>query len=323
MLRSTLFGAITLPNRSTTQATAYITHADFALHQMERDHPESPDRLTAIQDRLIAAGLWDLLWHVDAPLASREQVERVHAPYYIDSLLAAAPTAGLVHLDGDTALCPHTMTAAWRAAGAVVHATDLLLDARAANAFCAVRPPGHHAEPDRAMGFCFFNNVAVGVAHALQRGVERVAIADFDVHHGNGTEAVFADDDRVLMVSTYQANCYPYRDNTPPPRNMHNVPLRAGEAGDGFRQAVQQQWLPALAAFKPQMIFVSAGFDGHREDEMAALGLVEADYAWVSERLMAAAVEYGAGRLVSVLEGGYALSALGRSVAEHLRVLIG
>ncbi|QNM99021.1 histone deacetylase family protein [Chitinimonas koreensis] len=290
---------------------------------MGAHHPESPDRLAAIQDRLIAAGLWDHLLHVEAPLVTREQLALVHPPRYVEALEQVSPSHGIVHVDPDTALCPHTLRAALRAAGAVVRAADLVLDGEAANAFCAVRPPGHHAESRRAMGFCFFNNLGVGVAHALARGVQRVAVADFDVHHGNGTEELFHDNPRVLMVSTFQSPFYPYSGERALGPNMHNVPLKAGSRGDAFRAAVERDWLPALAAFAPEMIFVSAGFDAHREDEMASLALVEDDYAWVTQQLMDVAQTHAGGRIVSVLEGGYDLSALGRSVAAHVRTLAG
>jgi len=301
--------------------TAYLTHPDCALHDMGHGHPESPDRLAAIQDRLIAAGLWDHLLHVEPPLVRREQLALVHPPRYVEALDQASPSQGVVHMDPDTVMGPHTLQAAWRAAGAVVKATDLVIDGTAANAFCAIRPPGHHAESCKAMGFCFFNNLGIGVAHALSRGIERVAVADFDVHHGNGTEELFHDNPRVLMVSTFQSPFYPYSGELPMGPNMHNVPLKAGSRGEEFRAAVEREWLPALQAFQPQMLFISAGFDAHREDDMASMGLVEDDYAWVTERLMEVAAEYAEGRIVSVLEGGYDLSALGRSVAAHIKVL--
>ena len=301
--------------------TAYITHPECVLHNMGSHHPESPDRLAAIQDRLISAGLWDHLLHVAAPLVTHEQLALVHPPRYVEALEQVSPQHGIVHVDPDTAMSPHTLQAAFRAAGAVVKATEMVLAGEAANAFCAVRPPGHHAESRRAMGFCFFNNLGVGVAHALSRGMERIAVADFDVHHGNGTEELFHDNPRVMMVSIFQSPFYPYCGEQPSGPNMHNVPLKAGSKGEDLRQAVEQQWLPALHAFQPQMLFISAGFDAHREDEMASLGLLEQDYAWVTEQLMAVADRYAEGRIVSVLEGGYDLSALGRSVAAHVKAL--
>jgi acetoin utilization deacetylase AcuC-like enzyme len=227
-----------------------------------------------------------------------------------------------VHLDPDTAMCPGTLRAALRAAGAGIHATDLVLSGQASNAFCSVRPPGHHAEFGRAMGFCFFNNIAVAARHALEvHGLERVAIIDFDVHHGNGTENIVAGDERMLMVSIFQHPFYPYSGDKPLAGNLCNVPLPAGTRGEGFREAVSTRWLPRLEEFAPQMLFISAGFDAHYEDDMASLGLVEADYAWVTTQLLKFAQVHCQGRIVSMLEGGYALSALGRSVTEHVRAL--
>ncbi len=219
---------------------------------------------------------------------------------------------------------PHTLTAALRAAGAAVLATDMVINGEVNSAFCNIRPPGHHAGRSRAMGFCLFNNVAVAAAHALeQHGLERVAIVDFDVHHGNGTEDIFRDDARVLMVSTFQHPFYPYSGIDGRSERMVNIPLAAYSTGREFRAAVEQHWMPALDAFKPQMLFISAGFDAHRDDDMAMLGLVEADYAWVTEKIKAVAGQYASGRIVSVLEGGYELHALGRSVMAHLKVLSG
>jgi acetoin utilization deacetylase AcuC-like enzyme len=302
--------------------TALIRHNDCLLHDMGAHHPECAARLHAIEDQLIASGLIGYLVEWEAPLATREQLARVHSEEYLDALEASVPLRGLVHLDPDTAMNPHSLTAARRAAGAVVQATDLVLRAEVRNAFCCVRPPGHHAERSRAMGFCFFNNVAVGAAHALDaHGLERVAVADFDVHHGNGTEDVFRDDSRVLMVSTFQHPFYPYSGIEGRSDRMVNIPLPAYSDGSTFREAVESWWLPALERFRPEMLFVSAGFDAHREDDMASLSLVEADYAWVTTRLKDVAERHCRGRIVSVLEGGYALSALGRSAAAHLRVL--
>lgn len=302
--------------------TAYITHPDCALHDMGPHHPECPGRLAAIQDRLIACGLDGYLDHHDAPVATAESLARAHSPAYVQQVFDAAPGDGIVHLDPDTAMCPGSLRAALRAAGAGVHATDLVLSGAAANAFCAVRPPGHHAEYGRAMGFCFFNNIVVAARHALEvHGLERVAIIDFDVHHGNGTENIVAGDPRILMVSIFQHPFYPYSGAEPMADNLCNVPLPARSRGDVFREAVSTHWLPRLDEFAPQMLFISAGFDAHIEDDMASLGLVEADYAWVSGQLMQVARTHSKGRIVSMLEGGYALSALGRSVAEHVRAL--
>jgi acetoin utilization deacetylase AcuC-like enzyme len=260
----------------------------------------------------------------EAPLATREAILRVHDPDYYDALEAAVPSHGIVHLDPDTAMCPHTWTAALRAAGAAVLAADMVLSGEAQSAFCCVRPPGHHAERRRAMGFCFFNNVAVGAAHALEaHGIERLAVVDFDVHHGNGTENIFEGDERVLMVSTFQHPFYPYSGTESRSDRMVNVPLAAYSGSREFRETVDHIWMPALEQFAPQAIFVSAGFDAHRDDDMAMLNLTEQDYAWVTRRIVDQARRSADGRVVSLLEGGYELNALARSVAAHLRVLAG
>ena len=305
-------------------ATAFITHADCMKHDMGAYHPESPARLAAIDDQLISSGIAGYLQHHEAPLATVAQLARVHPMEYIEAIRAAAPARGIVHLDPDTAMSPGTWEAALRAAGAAVLATDLVLGGQAENAFCSVRPPGHHATRVRAMGFCLFNNVAMAAMHALEHhGLERVTVVDFDVHHGNGTEDIFADDQRALMVSTFQHPFYPYSGTDDPAPNMVNVPLAAGTGSQGFREAVARYWLPALQEFAPQMVFFSAGFDAHVEDDMAMLRLVDQDYAWVTQQVKDATDRSAAGRIVSVLEGGYALSALGRSVVQHLRVLGG
>ena len=303
--------------------TAFITHPSFLLHEMGPYHPECPERLMAISDRMISSGIDPYLIHYTAPTASRDELARVHGAAYLDEIEAASPEAGLHYIDPDTALNPHTLTAARHAAGAVLLGVDLVMRGECATAFCAVRPPGHHAERRRAMGFCLFNNVAVGAAHALEvHGLERVAIVDFDVHHGNGTEDIFQADPRVLMVSTFQHPLYPYCGLDDPAPNMVNVPLAAGSGSDEFRAAVVDRWLPALEAHRPQLIMISAGFDAHREDPLAGLKLTEADYAWVTRELVAVAARHAQRRIVSTLEGGYALSALGRSAAEHVRVLV-
>lgn len=304
--------------------TAYITHPDCLLHEMGPYHPESPARLKAVEDQLIASGLLPLLRQYEAPLATREQIERVHSPAYVDGIFARSPAHGMMQLDPDTAMNPHTLAAARRAAGAALLATDLVMAGEVENAFCNIRPPGHHAESARAMGFCIFNNIAVGVAHALEKyGLRRVAIADFDVHHGNGTEEIFRGDPRVMLCSTFQHPFYPHCGADTASDHIINVPLPAGTSGAGFRRAVTERWLPALERFKPEMVFFSAGFDAHRDDDMAGLRLVEADYQWVTEQVMAVAEQYAQGRIVSVLEGGYELQALGRSAAAHIKMLAG
>jgi acetoin utilization deacetylase AcuC-like enzyme len=302
---------------------AFITHPSCLLHEMGPYHPECPERLMAVGDRTIAAGIDPYLKHYTASEVTREQIARVHADAYIDEIEAASPAEGLHYIDPDTALNPHSLAAAKHAAGAVVMGVDLVMRGECATAFCAVRPPGHHAERRRAMGFCLFNSVAIGAAHALAaHGLSRVTIVDFDVHHGNGTEDIFQGDPRVLMVGTFQHPLYPYCGFEDPAENMINVPLRAGSGSEEFRAAVTDRWLPALEKFKPEMILVSAGFDAHREDPLAGLKLGEDDYAWVTRQLVEVAKRHSHRRIVSSLEGGYALSALGRSVSEHLRVLV-
>jgi acetoin utilization deacetylase AcuC-like enzyme len=286
-------------------------------------HPECPERISAITDRLIASGLDAYLYHYDAPAATHEQIARAHGALFIQEVEEASPESGLHFIDPDTALNPHTLDAARHAAGAAVLAVDIVMRDECRTAFCAVRPPGHHAERDRAMGFCIFNSVAIGAAHAMAaHGLERVAVVDFDVHHGNGTEQIFSGDPRVLMVSTFQHPLYPYSGIENPASNMVNVPLAAGSGGEEFRAAVRDHWLPALEAHRPQLIMISAGFDAHREDPLAGLKFVEADYAWVTRELIAVAERHAQGRIVSMLEGGYALSALGRSATEHVRELL-
>jgi len=284
-------------------------------------HPESPDRLDAVSDRLIASGLDPHLVHHEAPAATRAQLARVHDEDYIAMIEAASPESGVCYLDPDTAMNAHSLDAALHAAGAVVLGTELVLNGECRTAFCAVRPPGHHAERRRAMGFCLFNSVAVGVAHALAQGLERAAVLDFDVHHGNGTEEIFAAEPRVVMVGTFEYPLYPYSGVDPAGPNMHNVPLRAGSGGEAFRAAMTDICLPALDAHRPEIIFISAGFDAHRDDPLANLQLIEADYAWVTREIVAIAERHAEGRIVSTLEGGYDLSALGRSATENVRAL--
>jgi acetoin utilization deacetylase AcuC-like enzyme len=305
--------------------TSYITHADCLLHEMGPGHPECPDRLVAVNEHMRASGLLDRVRVLDAPLANEEDLKRVHRPAYVDLIFEHAPTEGYVQLDPDTAMNPHTLAAARRAAGAGILAVDEIMAGRTANAFCAVRPCGHHATTGRPMGFCLFNNIAVAAAYAIEKqGLERVAIVDFDVHHGNGTEDMFGTPqwrDRVLMVSFFQHPFYPGSGTQDPAPNMINVPLAAGSDGQAARRALEDQWLPALEAFEPRMILISAGFDAHREDLLGGLALVEADYEWMTRELMAVAAQHSANRIVSMLEGGYNFAALGRSVVAHVRTL--
>lgn len=306
--------------------TAYYSHPDCRGHDMGRGHPECPQRLAAIDDYLLASGLDVALERHEAPLVDLDDVARAHARGYVNELadvLERVQADGRMRaLDPDTVANTGTWAAVRRAAGAAVAATDAVIDGRAENAFCAVRPPGHHATRNTAMGFCFFNNVAIAARHALDvRGLERVAIVDFDVHHGNGTEDIIANDERVLMVSIFQDHFYPFSGGVPLGTNMVNVPVPAYTRGAEVRELIEANWMPRIEAFRPQMIFISAGFDAHREDDLGQLGLVEADYEWITMRIKGVADRHAQGRIVSCLEGGYNLSALARSVAAHLRVL--
>ncbi|WP_410498767.1 histone deacetylase family protein [Chitinibacter sp. S2-10] len=303
-------------------ATALISHSACSLHEMGQGHPECPERIAAIQDRLMASGIWDYLLHINAQAATREQLLRVHPSEYLDKLAMLSPAQGHVHLEPDTAMNPYSLNAAYHAAGAGVQAVDLVMQGKAQNAFCLIRPPGHHAERERGMGFCFLNNIAVAARHALaEYGLDRVAIVDFDVHHGNGTEDAFFDEPKVLMVSIFQHPFFPYCGDVPKGRNMLNVPMPRASRGGEFREVVTEKWLPALNEFAPELILISAGFDAHLEDDMGSMGLVEADYAWVTKQLMNVADIHAKKRIVSLLEGGYDLSSLARSVTEHIKVL--
>ena len=303
--------------------TAYITHPACRSHDTGPGHPESPSRLFAIEDRFVESGLDNVLRYIDAPQVSEEQLLRVHPQGYIDAIRAAIPETGYARLDPDTVVGPGSLEAAYRAAGAVVAAVDLVMSGDMESAFCGVRPPGHHAESTQSMGFCIFDNIAVGAAHALAAyGLEKVAIVDFDVHHGNGTEEIFENETRILFCSTFQHPFYPFtplRENTP---NRICVPLEATAKSAEFRAAVTDHWLPALRAFAPQLVLVSAGFDAHRDDDMSQVALTDADFRWVSERIMDVANASAAGRVVSALEGGYELKSLARCVESHVRVLM-
>ncbi|MEK8049150.1 histone deacetylase family protein [Ideonella sp. DXS22W] len=307
-------------------STAFYTHADCRLHDMGAGHPECPQRLDAINDQLLASGIDMALDHREAPLATLEQIERAHTAHYVmqlkDFLEQIQASGEPRHLDPDTVACPGTWRAALRSAGAAIAATEAVVKGDVENAFCSVRPPGHHATRDETMGFCFFNNVAIAARHALDvLGLERVAIIDFDVHHGNGTEDIIAGDDRVLMCSFFQHPLYPNSGAVPKGENMVNVPIPPYTRGMEVREIIDVMWMPRLEDFRPQMIFISAGFDAHREDDLGQLGLVEADYEWITRRLKDVADRHAKGRIVSVLEGGYVLSALARSVVAHVRVL--
>ena len=309
-------------------ATAFYSHPDCRRHDMGAGHPECPQRLDAIEDHLIGTGLDVALQRCDAPEVDLADVALAHASGYVaelkDFMTHVQASGQRRALDPDTVVCADSWRATLRAAGAAVAATDAVIDGEVDNAFCAVRPPGHHATRSAAMGFCFFNNVAIAARHALDvRGLKRVAIVDFDVHHGNGTEDIIANDDRVLMVSFFQHPLYPGSGTEPLGDNMVNVPIPPYTKGMEVREAIDTFWMPRLEAFKPQMIFVSAGFDAHRDDDLGQLGLVEADYEWITRRVVDVAERHANGRIVSCLEGGYNLGALARSVGAHLRVLAG
>jgi acetoin utilization deacetylase AcuC-like enzyme len=304
--------------------TAFISHPDTLLHVMDGYHPESPARITAIKDKLARDKILDHLQIYEAPLASDEQLTRVHSPAYVKRIRDLTTPAGIVRLDPDTAMGPMTLSATLHASGAVILATDLVMAGKAQNAFCCIRPPGHHAGIANAAGFCIFNHVAVGVAHAIAKhGIERVAIIDFDVHHGDGTENIFRENPHVMLCSTFQHPFYPYRGADSRTERMVNVPLPAMTDGKVFRATVEKEFAPALEKFKPQMVFVSAGFDAHALDPLAELRLVREDYVWVTEFIKAVAQKYAKGRVVSSLEGGYDLPSLADSVAAHVKALAG
>ncbi|HEY5209840.1 MAG TPA: histone deacetylase family protein [Stellaceae bacterium] len=304
--------------------TALFTHPACLAHDTSPRHPESPARLAAVLDALSGEAFAALDRH-EAPRAMLDELALIHPRAFIADVLAAIPETGHAALDADTIVSPGSGEAALRAAGAVVAAVDCVMAGDAANAFCAVRPPGHHAEPDRAMGFCLFNNVAIGAMRARRaHGRERVAIVDFDVHHGNGTQAAFAADPHFLYASTHQAPFYPCTGAASETGvgNIVNVPLPAGAGSAAFRAAFERTILPALDRFRPDFLVISAGFDAHRNDPLAQLMLEEADYVWVTDRLMGVAARHAEGRIVSSLEGGYDLAALAASSAAHVATLM-
>jgi len=302
---------------------AIISHANCLLHDAGANHPENADRLHAINNQIIMSGLEFVIRNYDAPKATVDQISLAHDRDYVERVIAMSPTEGSVEIDGDTVMSPHTLDAALRAAGSGVLGVDLIMKDEANPIFCSVRPPGHHAEYGKAMGFCLFNNIAVAAAHALDKyGFERIAIVDFDVHHGNGTEDIFKDDKRVLFCSSFQHPFYPHTGHDSDTKNLVDVPLPSGTDGPAFREAITQHWLPALERFKPQFLFISAGFDAHVLDDMSNLNLTEADYGWITEELCNIANKQADGRILSMLEGGYEPGALARSVVRHLNALI-
>jgi len=313
-----------------SQATGYFTHKDCWRHEMGNGHPECPQRLDAIEDRLLITGLDQALERREATAASMADMELAHGRMHLaslrglsdglrDDIAAGGPTHAQV--DPDTSINIHSWDAILMAAGAAIDATDAIMAGEMVNAFCAVLFGGHHATRNQAMGFCFVNNVAVAAKYALERhGLKRVAIIDFDVHHGNGTEDIVAGDERILMCSFYQHPYYPAWDHATAP-NLVNLPVPAYTKGMEIRELIDMMWMPRLDAHKPQMLFISAGFDAHREDDMGQLGLVEQDYIWITQRIKDVAQRHAQGRIVSCLEGGYDLSSLARSVEAHIRVL--
>ena len=308
-----------------TVTTLLISHSACLAHDMGEGHPERPDRLRAIE-RALESETFQMLARDIAPRADLAAIERVHPKDYIEAIRAAAPTEGLTAIDSDTSMSPGTYEAALRAAGGAVFAVDEVMSGKARNAFVATRPPGHHAETATPMGFCFFNNAAIAARHAqAAHGAERVAIVDFDVHHGNGTQDIFWDDATVMYASTHQMPHYPGT-GAASERGEHdqivNAPLRAGDAGEAFREAMEARILPRVEAFAPDLVIVSAGFDAHRRDPLGAVNLTEADFAWATRKLMDVARKRSGDRIVSVLEGGYDLEGLSRSVAAHVTALM-
>lgn len=304
-------------------STALITHTACVHHEISPGHPECPERIDAIVNELKRQGIYDRLIHSEAPVASKEQLLLAHPESYINLIHEYAPSSGTTQLDADTAMNPYSLQSALRGAGAGVLAVDQVMSGAVDNAFCLVRPPGHHAELTQAMGFCIFGNVAVAARHAIKtHGLERVAIVDFDVHHGNGTEDIVDGDSNILFCSSFEYPLYPgaYRDNVINQRV--NVPLEPGAGSSEFRSAITETWLPALDAFQPQLIIVSAGFDAHAEDPLASLQLQDEDFVWITQRIVELAKQYAGGRIVSMLEGGYALPALGRCASAHVRGLM-
>lgn len=302
--------------------TAFISHPDTLLHVMDGNHPESPARITAIKNTIMSSDLAKKLQFLEAPAAEKFQLERVHSPEYVEHIFNISPKAGLVRLDGDTAMGPMSLSAALHASGAVVLATNLVLENKVDNAFCCVRPPGHHAGREYSAGFCIFNHVAVGVAHAMDKyKIKRIAIIDFDVHHGDGTEDIFANNPNVMLCSTFQHPFYPHRGAETRSKNMINVPIAAKTDRENFKKVFQSEFSPAIETFKPEMIFVSAGFDAHLNDPLADLMLIEDDYFWMTEFIKKMANKFSHNRIVSSLEGGYHLESLSRSAYAHINSL--
>ncbi len=303
--------------------TALLTHPDCVKHEIAAGHPEQPARIAAVLDEIAGDDIFKDLPQIEAPEASREHLILAHPEAYVDAIIDASPHSGSVQLDGDTAMNEHSLRAAMLAAGAGIKSVDLVLDGEFDNTFCCVRPPGHHAEKTTAMGFCFFGSVAVAALYALQKpGIEKVAIIDFDVHHGNGTEDLIGDHEDVFFCSSFQHPLYPGKFGQNIPGRKINIPLDPGCDGPTFRDKMQSDCLGALRDFKPDMVFISAGFDAHRDDPLGGLNFLEEDFAWITTELRSIAEEHSQGRIVSMLEGGYNLAALGRSAAAHVKELM-
>ena len=302
--------------------TAFISHPDTLLHIMDGSHPESPARITAIKNAVLASFLKQKLSFYDAPEASKTQLKRVHTDAYIERIFKIAPLAGQVRLDADTAMGPMSLSAALHASGAVVLATDLVLNGKVDNAFCCVRPPGHHAGKAISAGFCIFNHVAVGVAHALTyKNIKRVAIFDIDVHHGDGTQDIFKDNPNVMLCSTFQHPFYPHSGANSRSQNMINVPMPAKSNGEDFKKVFNTIFKPAVDAFKPDIVFISAGFDAHVNDPLADCALTTQDYGWISQFIKKIVKNHCQNRLISSLEGGYHLPSLSESALAHVEIL--
>lgn len=316
------FGALKM---SKSNHTAFIYHTLCLGHNMGEGHPESPNRLAEIKKHLIAKDIFSKLQLVKAPAAKKEDWYRVHDEQYVKALFDSAPTSGTNRLDTDTAMNSGTLPAALRASGAVIKAVDMVMKNEISNAFCAVRPPGHHAGRDFPMGFCFVNNVAIGAAYAMEKyHLQRILIVDFDIHHGNGTEDIFKDDERIMLISVFQHPFFPYSGDKKMGTNNNIIgfPLPEGTGGLEIREIMLEQWLPLIEQFSPELIIVSAGFDAHSEDDMGAFTLTEADFSWITNQLKRWAKKHCQGRLISVLEGGYDAAPLARSVVAHINALL-
>ncbi len=303
--------------------TALLTHQDCVKHEIAPGHPEQPARIGAILDALSSAGLLESLEQFEAPEAEESHLILAHPQAYVQSIFDASPASGSVQLDADTAMNEHSLRASLLAAGAGIKSVDLVTDGEFESSFCCVRPPGHHAEKTTAMGFCFFGSIAIAALYALQKkGISKVAIIDFDVHHGNGTEDLIGDNEDAFFCSSFQHPLYPGKFGPNVPGRKINIPLDTGSDGEVFKKKMQADCLPALKAFAPDMIFISAGFDAHRDDPLGGLNLLEEDFVWITSELKAIAKEFSNGRIVSMLEGGYNLAALGRSAAAHVGELL-